>query len=573
MVFAAVAYAAEPWPPRDWPPEQVFLHACIAYPLWTALRRGWQIDLTGWPAQARAGTKRPRLPVDSSLGGRASQPETAPWPRLEPPVQPGVIPSSSAPRDRTNRDLPHPLPPPVTQRVSLHLADVDVREALETFSRTHQLNILVAPDVSGKVTVNFEGVPLNAAIEGILKLCNLAARHEGELIFVYSASKLPDTETFLRVFPLDYTTAEQLLTVVKGLLSESGQAYSSQVMPSDNRRTHEAIVVTDREYNLNRVAEYIAQMDQPPRQVMIEAHVLEINLADGQRHGVNFRYLLGQDAKIALVGMANPTASPALFLEIDGNDVDSLVECLQTTTDAKTLASPRIMVVNGQKAQIQVGGQIGFKVITVTQTAAMEEVKFLDTGVVLEVTPHITRDRRVLMRVKPKVASGELNPDTLLPESETRQLETNVLVADGQGVVIGGLIQEKDRAVRDKVRWLGDLWLIGNLFQRASITKERNEIVITLVPRIVESGCPATERDAADLKRTQAPLFEGPLGRASRPWEPCLPDPNQVPSAISTPQGSPQEMGYRRCCRTALPGRPGRPGKADLLVAHFLRAA
>jgi type II secretory pathway component GspD/PulD (secretin) len=159
----------------------------------------------------------------------------------------------------------------------------------------------------------------------------------------------------------------------------------------------------------------------------------------------------------------------------------------------------------------------------------VEDVKFLEVGVVLEVTPQVTRDNRVLMRVKPEVSSGRVNPDTLLPEEQTRELESDVLLSDGQGVVIGGLLQERDSSTRQKVPFLGDLFLIGKLFQRHELAKERSEIVITLVPQVLDCDQVRSERDIIDAERSQMRIFEGPLNRLPRPWEPILPDPLRNP--------------------------------------------
>jgi type II secretory pathway component GspD/PulD (secretin) len=111
----------------------------------------------------------------------------------------------------------------------------------------------------------------------------------------------------------------------------------------------------------------------------------------------------------------------------------------------------------------------------------------------------------------------------LLPEEETRQLETDVLVQDGQGVVIGGLIQEKHSNVQKKVPCLGDLYLVGKLFQRRELLKSRSEIIVTLVPRVVDSGGTVHERDVLDAERSQLPIFHGSLQPVPRP-EPVLPD-------------------------------------------------
>jgi type II secretory pathway component GspD/PulD (secretin) len=388
------------------------------------------------------------------------------------------------------------------------------------------VNVLVAPGVNGLVTANFEQVTVEEAINAILKLCGLVALREANLLYVYSADDYPQADQFVRVFALDFCSAADLMPAVQGLLTKSGQAFVTEVSAENNRRTQEAIMVSDMPSALGRIEQYIIQMDQPPRQVMIEAHVLEIEFGSGCRHGIDYESLIklaGGDIEVDIVGFADPLASPAAFARIKGGDLDSLLHIIKTTTDAKTLASPRLMVVNGQKARMQVGEQLGFKVITVTETASVEEVKFLDVGVVLEVTPQISRGNRVMLNVRPKVSTGAINPDTELPEEQTSELQTDVLLEDGEGVVIGGLIQETDVDVEKKLPVLGELYLIGWLFRKWEKTKKRTETIITLVPRVCVVDPEFEMRNAVDAERSRTPLLQGPLEPYPRPWEPVLP--------------------------------------------------
>jgi type II secretory pathway component GspD/PulD (secretin) len=276
-------------------------------------------------------------------------------------------------------------------------------------------------------------------------------------------------------------------------------------------------------------------MDRAPRQVMIEAHVLEIRLKDDFRHGVNYKHAL-QLAKTSVefdvTGFVNPLATPAVFARIHGHDVNALLECLKATTDAKTLASPRVSALNGQKARIQIGEQLGYRVVTVTQTSSIEDVKFLELGVVLEVTPRITDDNRILMHVSPKVSSGQINPDTQLPEEKTTTVETDVHLCDGQGIVIGGLIQERDITSQSKLPWLGDLRWVGKLFQKNGVNRERTEIVVALVPHIMHEGGAQLATDYENVERCQTRLFHGPLERTARPWEPRMPDAVNCPVTL-----------------------------------------
>jgi len=244
-------------------------------------------------------------------------------------------------------------------------------------------------------------------------------------------------------------------------------------------------------------------------------------------HGVDLNALVSSDITVASFGFAEPvltSSNPRYFANISGTDISGVLDLLQTTTDSKTLASPRVQVINGQNARIQVGQQLGFTVATVTQTSTIQDVQFLETGVVLNVTPTISRDNRVMLEVKPEVSDGEINPATLLPEEQTREVETSVLLDDHQGVIIGGLIQERDRTVIKKLPWLGDVQYVGKVFQRREAVRSRSEIIVALIPHIIEGSCPPDERSMIDYDRVNTRLFHGKLNRNCRPWEPRMPD-------------------------------------------------
>lgn len=429
-------------------------------------------------------------------------------------------------------DLPAPKS---SEPVSLHLNEVNVRQALEMLSRSHNINMLVAPGVTGSVTANLEGLDSDAALNAILKLCNLVAHRENGVIYIYANTEYPKIDFQVRTFLLDYVAGTDAMPVISSLLSTGGEVFATKVDHADNSKTREAITIVDMPRVIQRAADYIRQVDVPPLQVMIEAHILQVILNDECRHGINYNQIMqtigSANIQLDVVGFADPDAKPGVFAHLGGRDIDLLLEFLKTTTDSKTLASPRVMVVNGQTAKIQVGEQIPYKVITTTETLAIEEVKFLDVGVVLEVTPRISRDGRVMMRVKPKVSDGKFRSDSSLPGEETREVESDVLIRDGEGLVIGGLIQERDIDTQTKVPFLGDLHYVGRLFQKRSRTKQRSEVVITLIPRIrYAEGF--SERELMDAERSQTPLFHGPLEPVYRPWEAQLPDAVKNPATL-----------------------------------------
>lgn len=426
--------------------------------------------------------------------------------------------------------------------ISLVVRDTPVNSILELVAQQYGLNVVAGENVTGNVSVTLTDVDLADALNAILTVNGYTWVREKNILLVTRVSAGTSVAPHIqgrqmRVFPLSYVSAIDVDVVVKGLLSPIGQSFITESDPLDKRRTQEQLVVEDLPEYLGRVEQYVCQVDRPPKQVLIEAHVLHVSLKDDTRHGVDLQRLLARidntRVTIRTTGFTEATANPAFFLGIDGTDLDMLIEALTTTTDAKTLASPKVLVLNGQEAHFQIGERLGFHVTTTTQTSTMQQVNFLDVGVVLKVTPVISDDGQILMTVKPEVSSGRINPANGLPEEETTEVETTVMLADGQAMVIGGLIEETDLEVQSKVPLVGDFWLIGRLFQRRKVVRERNEIIIALIPRVVPYQPNYQGREFAEAARATSPLLHGPLDRIDRrPLEPELPDAIKDPRSV-----------------------------------------
>lgn len=426
------------------------------------------------------------------------------------------------------------------QTVSLNVTDADVRTVFEMLARGYKMNILVAPEVTGTITANVTGLTPHQTLHGILRMANLRAIEEGGLIFIHPSNSVPNEARQLRMFPLDFARAEVLEPTVQGLLSPVGNAYISTIDSADNLQSREAIVVVDLPQRILEIESFIYQADQPPRQVMVEARVLEVELKDELQHGVDLTGLLRGDLTVGSRGFTVPGLSGNLFdprdatffASVSGDRIGALIDLLEQTTDAKTLATPSVTVVNGQKASILVGNELGYPVTTVTLNATTQTIEFLRIGVSLEIQPTISRDGKVLMQVRPEVSSGDIDftTQTPVPNKGTREVETSVLLNNHEGMVIGGLIEEKDRTTIKKLPWLGDVRYVGKLFQNRDIERVRTEIIVTLVPHIIEMGCQTQpdcidcEGEAVRYQRTVTPLFHGDLKRTCRPWEPRLPD-------------------------------------------------
>jgi type II secretory pathway component GspD/PulD (secretin) len=164
--------------------------------------------------------------------------------------------------------------------------------------------------------------------------------------------------------------------------------------------------------------------------------------------------------------------------------MESFIELIRQNTNSRTLASPKVSVVNHQEAKIQIGQRLPYSVATTTQTSTIQNVQFLDVGIVLTVTPVITEDGNVLMTVLPKVSGGKIT-ESGFPEEDTTEVQTTVLMPDGGGIVIGGLIREENADSRAIVPGLGRVPLVGSLFRRRSDECRRNELVVALVTHVL----------------------------------------------------------------------------------------
>ncbi len=413
--------------------------------------------------------------------------------------------------------------------ISLMVRDAPLRQVIALVAETQNLNIVFGSPTESTVTATFDQIPWQQVLEVLLSSTGHAYKISEDIIFVMTIEDAPPEAggRTVETFELDFASAVDVDQTVKGLLSATGMSWVLESSSEDNRRTREVVAVVDYPANLARISQYICQVDQPPRQVLIEANILQVELSDDCKNGINFDMLTsfsGNTIDFRSIGLANSASTSAFFMEVDGGALEGLLELLKTTTDAKALATPKILAVSGQQSHIQIGSQLGFRVTTTTQTGTFESIQFLDVGVVLTVTPRITRDGRVLMRVKPKVSTGQVDATTGLPSEDTTEVETDILLNNGQGMVIGGLIQESDSINQSKIPWFGDLPYVGILFTKRQVVKERSEIIVTLVPRILPYTPMIAEREHGEFMRTQERLTEGPLNRVPRPYEARLYD-------------------------------------------------
>lgn len=423
-------------------------------------------------------------------------------------------------------------------KVTVVVRDTPLGAILSSLAAQRGLNLICSEDIAARISVTLHDVPFEEALTQILAVAGYTWVRQGDILVITNLSGGRVVSPYLqgrhvRVFQLDYVAAVDVDLVIKGLLSPVGQSFISEAAETDNRRTQELLVVEDLPPYLMRIEEYVRQVDLPPRQVLIEAHILSVDLKDDLSLGLNLEYLDSITPSVTLKtqGFADAATltkgtDPAFFFNLAAGDLAVLLEALETTLDAKTLATPKVLALNGQQARVQVGERLGYRVTTTTQTSSLEGVEFLDVGVVLTVTPRITAEGAVMMQVKPEVSQGDINA-LGLPKEETTEVETALLLPDGYGMVIGGLIREWDSEEQSKVPWFGDLWMVGKLFQLNTKERKRSEIIIALVPHVVPYGPARQQKECKQFQRATTPLVYGPLNQMPRPFEPKFPDASQ----------------------------------------------
>jgi hypothetical protein len=402
-----------------------------------------------------------------------------------------------------------------------------VAEVLAMISSQMGLNIVTAEDLNQRVNVTLNGVLLEDALNSILSINGLVWARQNNIITISTADpekKLaPNVQgKAIQVFTLNYAMGEDINQVILGLLSPIGKSYVIKISKEEQRSAREQLIVEDLPPYIERIAQYISQVDVAPRQVIVEANILQVTLKDSNKNGVNFDQVArvsNSAVKFRTIGLT-AQAAPTAAMEINGTDLTGWIECLKSTNDTKTLASPKVAVLNGQEAKISVGGKLGYLLTTATQSAALQSVSFLDFGVMLTVLPIITEDGRVLLKVHPQVSTARINNTSKLPESEATEVTTNVMLYDGQAIVIGGLIKEEKNDSQNKVPFFGDIPLVGRLFRSRSLAKERSEIIITLLPRIAMPGdCECLDFDP-QVVQASTPIMDknlNPINRAA--WE------------------------------------------------------
>ena len=429
------------------------------------------------------------------------------------------------------------------ERLTLNFQDIDARAVLQLLADISGRNIVVSDTVRGNVTLRLQNVPWDQAMDIVLATKGLDMRENGNVIIVAPAAEIAAREKadlesrqeieqleplFSEFLQVNYAKASDIAALIgaggnNSLLSDRGTV-------SIDDRTN-TLLLKDTASHISDIRRLVTKLDIPVRQVLIESRIVVVNDDFSRELGIRWGFTgadesgdklytvsgngNGTDTIVnsALDNLANgqplfpvdlpaqadrynvnlPVANPAGSFALAILDEDYLIDlelsAAQAEGNGEVISSPRVITANQKEARIEQGVEIPYQEAT---ASGATNVQFKDAVLSLTVTPQITPDDRIIMDLRvTKDTVGELVSDGFggsVPSIDTRQVTTQVLVDNGQTVVLGGIYEtERGETVR-KIPYLGDIPLLGALFRSTRVVSNKSELLIFVTPKILNEG-------------------------------------------------------------------------------------
>ncbi|MBF0331033.1 MAG: secretin and TonB N-terminal domain-containing protein [Candidatus Omnitrophica bacterium] len=389
------------------------------------------------------------------------------------------------------RALETTVVPPTTpaQQVSLDYTNANLTTVLKSLAYSYNLNIIIGKDVTGKVSAQLKNISLDDAFDAILKSNGYGYYRKENVVYI-----IPEAEMALSTesMPLNYIYAKTSKDLVSQALSKRG---TIQINESTN-----SLIVMDSPENLQKMKDLIKSVDQAPLQVLIEARIVDIKREDVEKIGTAWNFPRGgdpvKDLKNISTGSVAKDVDGALlkfapqFKNLSANlSIDALIQ----RSNAHILASPSIATLSGLEARIIIGDRIPYKSSTNSissgtgGTTTNSVVQFAEVGTTLKVTPLVSAEGWITMKVHPEVSSVVSIDPEAGPRITTREADATIRVKDNETIIIGGLINKNDDQSNNGVPGLSSLPGVGWLFKRHSSSKSQSELMVFITPHIIRS--------------------------------------------------------------------------------------
>jgi type IV pilus assembly protein PilQ len=401
-------------------------------------------------------------------------------------------------------------------KVSFDFREVDIHNVLRTLALKSGVNIVTSPSISGSVTIQLNDVPWQQALDVILNTYGFASEKKDNVVLVMTIEEmkkrreneavLAEQEPLLtKTFTLNFAKAAKVITSIDKMKSPRGNV-------NFDERTN-TLIVTDIDRHINLISGVVKKLDTTTPQVLIESKIVETNFTDTENLGVD--WLVEATAN----GSERPniwpftTSSESKYLPdsipsteegftygtLDFSQVQAVFEALRTKNDTNIISNPRVVTLDNQAAEIIVGEQYPIPTYTYNEDQARLQVsgwEYKDIGMIFNVTPTVNSAGYVSLTVFPKITdiTGFVTVEnTTLPRLSNESAKTNVMVKDGDTLVIGGLIKKKVIDVKKKTPFLGDIPIMGYVFQKKEKTDTKTDLLIFITPHIMTVDIPEAE--------------------------------------------------------------------------------
>ncbi|MBN2036362.1 MAG: hypothetical protein JW768_06430 [Chitinispirillaceae bacterium] len=396
-------------------------------------------------------------------------------------------------------------------KVSLDLANADIGDALKQIADESQLNFITYGDIRGEINARLDNVPIEKAIGLIMAGTNYTFSIRDSILLVGDRNSATPSGQALStsvLLHLKHIKADNFVTV----LPKSVPATNVQLIKEQN-----AVLVTGTMDLITQIQEFIAQVDIPTPQIMIEAVVVEFSKDVGREWGIRAGKGTRSDSTIS-PGTENYI--PGYWGSMSGRGIKNMIEnvnseiegfqfgtmgflpddfwislkALESENKAKVMAQPRIATLNGNKASINVGITRYFRLQGGTIENPFVRFQEIKSGIKLDLTPWISQSGQVTVEISPEISNSMGDNKEGFPNVSTRSVNTTIQLNDGETIIIGGLIRAEDSRQAEKVPILGSIPLLGKLFQSSGNQKSTSELVIYVTPHILKKD------DVVDLE-------------------------------------------------------------------------
>jgi type IV pilus assembly protein PilQ len=400
---------------------------------------------------------------------------------------------------------------------ALEFREVDIKDILRQLAKQYNLNIVFSESVKGLVTVQLNNVSIEQALDSIITVNGFSYTKKENVYKVTTQEEAQREGKQTKLFKLNNADALKLKDTLSKVLSPEGS------IEGDLRSN--SIIVTDSISVVNKIEGMIPALDELTPQVLIEAKLIETSLTTSEKLGIDWTTTVtltgakrattfpftakggessllapaapGSTGFVGKYGFPFAAAGDFTLGTLDFTTLQAILDFLKTRTDTKLIAAPRILTINNQKATINVGKVIPIAIYQRNEGTGDWEItgwQDQNVGINLEVTPQISPDGHIRLKLKPEVSNIVDSIGTGLnerPITSTRVAETEVQIRDGQTIVIGGLVKAKESATVKKVPVLGSIPLLGGLFTRKERgsdeePEEKTDLLIFVTAHIIK---------------------------------------------------------------------------------------